>query len=98
MAQPIWVGSGQMTNGKIDHCAEVYDCASEAENNDTKFLALTMDEVAGIREVIRKPDQCDRCNRGKVYADMYDANPTPCAECSGTGLGPRVRKVLEMLR
>ena len=95
MAQKIWFEPWKVDEGTIEDGAPI---STQELSGSEEFLALTPADVAAVIEAIRTPDRCDRCDRGKVYADMYDANPTPCAECCGTGRGPQVRKVLEMLR
>ena len=95
MAQRIWFDDWEVDEGKIDDGAR----ASAHETRDAvEFLALTLAEVAAIRDAIRNPDRCTACQGTGRVMSMRAWDGDDCAECSGTGLGPRARTVWEMLR
>ncbi len=95
MAQRIWIDDWEVDEGKIDDAARI---STEELSATVEFLALTPADVAAAVDAICNPDRCTRCEGTGRVVSMSRWGWDECAECSGTGLGPRARKVLEMLK
>lgn len=97
MAQRIWVRDCYLTDGEVIVGWALVE-TTKRRDDDVEFLALMLAEVAAIRDVIRKLDQCGVCHANGTVTSLRAWGDNTCAQCSGTGFGATGMEVWEMLK